>query len=61
MADIPDVSPTKPIWPTRPDERAPGRREPGPEGEREQPAKQDEPADKERKDKDDGHLIDEYV
>jgi len=61
MADIPDVSPTKPIWPTRPDERAPGRREPGAGGERERPKERKDSDDRPPKDPDDDHLIDEYV
>lgn len=61
MADIPDVSPTKPIWPTRPDERAPGRRDPGAETDRDRAADKDESEGHDRKDRDDGHLIDEYV
>lgn len=60
MAEIPDINPVKPIWPTRPDERGgQGQRE-REEGEREK--QEPEPAPPKRKpDPDDGHQIDEYV
>lgn len=61
MAEIPDINPVKPIWPTRPDERGHGQRDrEQEEGEREK--QEPEPAPPKRKpDPDDGHQIDEYV
>jgi hypothetical protein len=61
MADIPDINPIKHIWPTRPDDKNPSRKErrPGdaPDGER----KDQKPSNKDRQGGDsDGH-IDEYV
>lgn len=58
MAEIPDVNPLKPIWPTRPDDRGsnPRRRDDGKDrGEREKSPPERKP------DTDDGHQIDEYV
>lgn len=57
MAEIPDVNPLKPAWPTRPDERGHGQRD------RDDRAKHEpESSTPERKpDADDDHQIDEYV
>lgn len=60
MAEIPDLNPIKPIWPTRPDERGRGQ----PERDKEHPPGKQAPehAPPERKpDPDDDHQIDEYV
>ncbi len=59
MADIPDITPTKPLWPTRPDERGgqPHRRRRDGESEPDDDAADKKPR---KRQPGDGH-IDEYV
>ncbi len=60
MAEIPDVNPLRPIWPTRPDERGRGHRER--EGNAGEDRSEPEQSPRQRKpDADDDHHIDEYV
>lgn len=58
MAEIPDINPIKPIWPTRPDERGQPQRER--ERDKREPPAEEEPAPR-KPNTDDGHQIDEYV
>lgn len=61
MADVPDINPLRPLWPTRPEERGPGKRRPTDEQGKEKgprDEKKDEPPHGEGSK--DGH-IDEYV
>ena len=61
MADVPDVNPTKPIWPTRRDERNPDRERSGRDDDGEQSGKdRDKDKGKRRKGGRGGH-IDEYA
>jgi hypothetical protein len=58
MADIPDITPSKPIWPVRPDERRQAPKQ-QPQPDAEQPEKRRQRDDDDRS-RDDGH-IDEYA
>ena len=59
MAEIPDINPIKPIWPTRPDERGHGQQDRDrDEGDKHEPEK---PPPTRKRDPDDDHQIDEYV
>lgn len=59
MAEIPDINPIKPIWPTRPDERGHGQRDRD-GGERDKHEPEKSPSER-KPDPDDDHQIDEYV
>ena len=59
MAEVPDINSLRPIWPTRPDEKA-ARRKRQVEDEHSKEKKHKKENDKNKGNADDGHL-DEYV